>query len=228
MNLTDVLESYRYQPRLTEKLDRLTSLDEHALNEIVLWKLNRYVQLDSMMFDELNGLRRGTLKDCDRRIAQDLLGRLITVSGVKLPMASTILRFLNCDCFAIFDWRAYEVVFPAEKRLSVPHGKLSERQVNSQCDLYFRYLDAVIAKWKQLNQAKIDLLFCDMDRLLYQLSKEVDKQVAYLRSQSSPELLSERFAQTEIAELLRNYFGWTDEAMTMRALARSHTDASDA
>jgi hypothetical protein len=227
MNLTDVLETYHYQPRLTERLDKLTSLDERTLNEIVLWKVNRYVQLDSVMIDELNGLRRGMLNDCDRGIAKDLLGRLITVGGVKLPMASTILRFVNCDCFAIFDWRAHEVVFPADKRLSVPHGNLSERQIKSQCDLYFRYLDVVFDRWNQFHHANIDLSFCDMDRLLYQLSKEVDKKVAYLRRENSPEPLSHRFARTEIADLLRNHFDWTDEAMNMRVQSRSHKVSSN-
>jgi hypothetical protein len=80
MNLTDVLDTYHYQPRLTEKLDKLTSLDGPTLDEIVLWKVNRYVQLDSVMLDALNDLRRGTLKDCDRGIAHDILGRLITVA----------------------------------------------------------------------------------------------------------------------------------------------------
>jgi hypothetical protein len=112
-------------------------------------------------------------------------------------MASTILRFVNCDCFAIFDWRAHEVVFPAEKRLTVPHGKLSQRQIKSQCDLYFRYLDVVFDRWNRFHHA------------------------------NSPEPLSHRFARTEIAELLRNHFDWTDEAMNMRVQSRSHKVSSN-
>jgi hypothetical protein len=44
-DLSDFLSQYKYQPKLTKKLDDLAgvNLTPELLNEIVLWKVNRYV-----------------------------------------------------------------------------------------------------------------------------------------------------------------------------------------
>jgi hypothetical protein len=43
-DLSDFLRQYKYQPELTKKLDDLegVNLTPELLNEIVLWKVNRY------------------------------------------------------------------------------------------------------------------------------------------------------------------------------------------
>jgi hypothetical protein len=42
------LQDYRYQPSLTPRLDRLPPepFDQALVNEIVLWKVNRYAPLE--------------------------------------------------------------------------------------------------------------------------------------------------------------------------------------
>ena len=46
-NLNDFLSKYDYQPRLTRKLDNLSHVDftQQLVDEIVLWKVDRYVKL---------------------------------------------------------------------------------------------------------------------------------------------------------------------------------------
>ena len=44
-DLNTFLAQYSYQPELTARLDNLESvaIDQSLINEIVLWKVNRYV-----------------------------------------------------------------------------------------------------------------------------------------------------------------------------------------
>lgn len=46
--LNEFLKKYTYQQKLTERLDHLenTRFDQPLINEIVLWKVNRYMDVD--------------------------------------------------------------------------------------------------------------------------------------------------------------------------------------
>lgn len=92
-NPTDLLDKYKYQPELTKRLDDLDAreLTEQTLLEIVLWKVNRYPQLPPDVMDELRTL--GDLQPHEHRQADALLRKLLSSPGIRLPMASTILRF---------------------------------------------------------------------------------------------------------------------------------------
>ena len=51
------IEDYSYQDLLTPKLDSLKSdFDQEIINEIVLWKVNRYAQIKPEALDLLNEL----------------------------------------------------------------------------------------------------------------------------------------------------------------------------
>jgi hypothetical protein len=51
-DLAEFLDSYRYQPNLTRKLDALgsASFDQEIINEIVLWKVNRYARASGFSY----------------------------------------------------------------------------------------------------------------------------------------------------------------------------------
>ncbi|WP_115947096.1 hypothetical protein [Ectopseudomonas oleovorans] len=164
-NPRDLLKEYKYQPELTKKLDGLdlTQLNEQTLLEIVLWKLNRYPQLDSSLLDELKAL--GPLKAKHHREAKNVLGKLLLSPGVRLPMASTILRFVNPDVFQIIDDRAFRMLRPGRKNYpDKPVGETSlAAYVEISSTIYFDYLDA-------MHEVASDRLpFRDADRILYQL-----------------------------------------------------------
>jgi hypothetical protein len=218
MDLKDVLAKYRFQGRLTKQLDRLSSLDQQALNEIVLWKVNRYVSFPPDLFKRLNEFRPGGANQGDRMTVRDVLKQLLRVDGIALPMASTVLRFINCDQFAIIDWRAYEVAYPCvDGRLYVVHGKRSPRQIEPQSQTYFDYLDRV----QDLCKTSDGIPFYEMDRLLYQLSKEIDAGVARLqRSKVLSAGIQDEFKESALGQLLKAKFAWTDECIDRRVRAR--------
>ena len=53
--LKPFLDKYKYQTSLTNHLDNIgnANFDQLLLNEIVLWKVNRYVAIDDDLFENV-------------------------------------------------------------------------------------------------------------------------------------------------------------------------------
>src|SRR4051812_5662172 len=102
-DLSPYLDAYTYQPSLTGRLDKLqeTEFTQELVNEIVLWKVNRYVSLTPEVLRQIGQLRR--LKSNEHRKGESVLTALLECHGVDLAMASTILRFRNPAVFQIVD-----------------------------------------------------------------------------------------------------------------------------
>lgn len=160
-----LLESYRFQPELTAKLDALKAddVDEQTLLEIVLWKLNRYPRLTPPLLDDLKAV--ASLKPRQHRDANAVLCELLASPGIRLPIASTILRFLNPDVFQIIDDRAFRVLCPGQPLYPTkPAGSANlDRYLKNSTRIYFEYLDDLHAVVSDRLPFKV------ADRILYQL-----------------------------------------------------------
>jgi len=161
--LADFLTDYRYQRELTAHLDSLGSrpFEQDDINEIVLWKVNRYVKLGGSVLEALNAAT--TVPPKSHRSAEAALAALLREPGVDLPVASTLLRFRNRKAFQIIDRHAYRAVYGENYPLYS-----SSRDI-TKIDLYFRYLDALFA----LAEAK-GVEFEILDRVLYVFDKQVN------------------------------------------------------
>jgi hypothetical protein len=161
--LRSFLEAYEFQPELTERLDAAAgqSIDQVRLDEIVLWKLNRYVLLTEdgrAAIDAATKIQPG-----QHLLGEDALRALLGLHGADLPMASTILRFANPRTFQIIDRHAYRAVYGVRYPLS------SASTANRKVDTYFKYLDKLheLCKLRQLD-------FTSIDRLLYIFDRDVN------------------------------------------------------
>jgi thermostable 8-oxoguanine DNA glycosylase len=157
------LSDYRYQPKLTLKLDNLAgkSFDQELLNEIILWKVNRYATINEELLNKIDSLK--ILKQGEHRKGERVLSELLKVKGVDIAMASTILRFRNPDVYQIIDRHAYRALYGAKYPLyaaSPPYKKIA---------LYFEYIDKLVevSKQKQLE-------YKTLDRLLYVFDKQLN------------------------------------------------------
>ncbi len=161
--LSRFLDKYNYQPRLTPMLDNLIGADftPELLNEIVLWKVNRYVSLDQDQLHRIDGFRG--LKPGEHGKARSVLEELLPTHGVDLPMASTFLRFRNPAVFQIIDRHAYRAVYGRDYKM---HTKTP---VKKKIEVYFAYLDGLrlLCDSKGLN-------FGTVDRVLYQFDKKTN------------------------------------------------------
>ena len=159
-DMNPFLEQYDYQPTLTGKLDNMDSLDltQQSINEIVLWKVDRYVEASSELLSELNTLR--TLPAGEHRQCVKILPSLLNTRGVDLPMASTLLRFRNPRVFQIIDRHAYRAIY------GVNYPLYAASPANRKIDVYFDYLDKLIELCSHRG-----LSFQSIDRLLYIFDK---------------------------------------------------------
>jgi hypothetical protein len=159
-NFSSYLEGYTYQPDLTGRLDKLGDIEftQQLINEIVLWKVNRYVALTPELLRQIGHLRR--LKSNEHRKGGSVLTALLECRGVDLAMASTILRFRNPSVFQIVDRHAYRAIYGSVYPLS------TKSAVDRKVTLYFDYLDALV----DLCAAK-GLVFETVDRVLYKFDQ---------------------------------------------------------
>lgn len=160
---SSLLKEYDYHLELTNKLDNLSveNFNREALYEIVLWKLSRFPYVDDNLLQELKGIAE--IKQKEHVKARSIIEKLLKSSGVRLPMASTILRFLNPNAFQIIDDRAYRVLFPGKPKYPSKPAKVTDDYVKTSIDLYFEYLDElhIVSSEK--------LPFNLSDRILYKL-----------------------------------------------------------
>ena len=157
--------NYKYQLELTSKLDGLDDdFNQEIINEIVLWKVNRYSFLDDETFSVLNKINKVDLV-LDIELTTEILTKFLNTKGIQLPMASTILRFKNPNIYQIIDQRVYRFIYGIE----MPKYFSS---IEKQIDFYIEYLQ----KLKQVCIEKgID--FNLSDRIIYELDKLHNKEI---------------------------------------------------
>jgi len=156
------LSSFEYQKILTPKLDaRKNDFNQEIINEIVLWKVNRYAELSDDLLALINKISPNDLV-IDETLTREVLEGLLNTAGVRLAMASTILRFKNSHIYQIIDQRVYRYVYG--ECVKYPYNK--EKQV----DFYLDYLKILRKKCKECN-----VPFEHSDRILYLADKEKNK-----------------------------------------------------
>ena len=153
--------AYNYQKELTAKLDNLNSdFDQNTINEIVLWKVSRYVLLDTETLTLINKINKND-KQLNHELTKDILFRLLAKEqkGVRLAMASTILRYKNPQIYQIIDQRVYRFLYSKEL-------KYSESNIDEQIQVYLDYLQKLKEECKKhiINFELADRIFYTMDK----------------------------------------------------------------
>ena len=165
ISTADLMNGYEYQPYLTAKLDKIErALTQDIVNEIVFWKVNRFAQLDEPILSKINSISKGQ-SEVDPDLTGDILRVLLDkkTKGIGLPVASTILRFVNPFCYQILDQRVYRFVYSGQS-LKIPS------KIEQQIDLYLQYLKRLRLVCNQYN-----IEFKISDRILYQADRKLNQ-----------------------------------------------------
>jgi hypothetical protein len=167
--LEDSDKLFNYQIELTKKLDNTNDLiNQDIINEIVLWKVNRFAKVDEDTLILLNSIDIDSTQ-LDELKTKEVLKKLIIIKGIQLPMASTILRFKNKNIYQIIDQRVYRIIYGEVLKLKTYS---SEKNINEQIDIYLKYLSDL----KEIS-IKLKIPFCDIDRILYNADKRLNKAI---------------------------------------------------
>ncbi|MCF8260338.1 MAG: hypothetical protein K9J12_06160 [Melioribacteraceae bacterium] len=164
--LTESDKKYEYQPDLTKNLDTYSGdYNADIINEIVLWKLNRFPALKEDTIKLVNEISRSKRK-IDVKQSEKVLSALLTSDGINLPMASTILRFKNPNIYQIVDRRVYRILMG--NKLYV-NDNSTPLKIQNNINKYLTYLIDL----KVFCEAK-DIPFMDSDRILYMADKRLN------------------------------------------------------
>lgn len=159
--LASFINDYRIYPNLTQKLDAGGwNFSQELVNEIVLWKISRYVEIPANVFESLNRLR--SLQAGEHKKAKTVLSSLLGCDGVRLPMASTILRFANPEVFQIYDRHICRAMWGTCQKVA---PKNPEKAVQK----YWNFLEDLAAQCEQLG-----IPFREADRILFEFDKAVN------------------------------------------------------
>ena len=89
---------YKNTEKFMEKLDieskKSKYFNQAMINQIVLFKVNRYAEIPSDALDVLNEINPKA-RTINKKLSRIVLHKLLMQKGVRLAMASTILRFKN-------------------------------------------------------------------------------------------------------------------------------------
>jgi hypothetical protein len=166
----DSEQNFNHQKHLTGILDEFSnSYNQNVLNEIVLWKVNRYVEFSEESIILINKVDKKS-RVIDKDLTSKILVALLKTKGIRLPMASTILRFKNPNIYQIIDQRVYRIIYG--EHYNSNFMKENENSIKKQIDLYLEYLKTLKIKCNQIN---ID--FKDADRILYEADKILNKNI---------------------------------------------------
>lgn len=162
-------DKYTYQPELTQDLDQYEGdFTRDHFNLMVLWKVNRYVPFTKEAIDSINEIDPRSNERHNEQTSK-ALNALLRLKGVRLPMASTFLRFRNPNVYQIIDQRVYRFIFG--EKLKLPSGK-SDSAVDQMITIYNGYLEELddVCNKKQIP-------FHLSDRWLYQADLRVNKDI---------------------------------------------------
>jgi hypothetical protein len=170
------LKNYSYQKILTKILDEKTTdpsieVDQNYLNEIVLWKVNRYALFDQDIMTLLNEIKREQSSKINENSTKKILTLLLKTPGVQLPMASTILRFMNPKIYQIYDQRVGRFIEFENPHSGIQSAK-SEALIAKTIDFYLNYLTRL-----RLISKEINIEFELLDRVLYIADKDENKDI---------------------------------------------------
>ena len=181
--MDNILETLGYNEPIYEKGERIKrdlknyktrgKEDNNALYkllfEIVLWKLNRSVEIkekDLKSLLESSGWESLT-ENLEK--AKKLLKTLLNRKGIQLPMASTILHFFNECLFPIIDKRA---CYQLHNEGYAGYENFNLQSINKEIliDLYFKYINDCKTYVENMNEEE-KIEFSDIDKYLYQKHK---------------------------------------------------------
>lgn len=178
MNFNEVLNRYAYSDdaEIIDRIKNCSGLDEREnrdiINSIVLWKINREVNIGTELFITIKNLNivPSEIKASEKGIKK-IICDLLQVKGVKIAIASTILKMFYPETFPIIDQRAYRELMCE----NLPdYYDVNAKQ--KYAELYFKY----ILDCHSYNKNTCpDIKFDDIDKILYQLDLEKGNKVKY-------------------------------------------------
>ncbi len=170
---------------------------KNTINQIVLWKVHRMVDLDSSVLQKLvdksldanaadiNAVKKWWEDKDNTDKTKALIKSMVDSksNGVRLAMASTILHFFHPFSFLIIDQRSYRVIHSWAFEKGFCPSTESDHELNHSekdaWDVYCDYMKLCIKYYESNNLKQDGIEFDKLDRYTYQLDLEKKNYVYY-------------------------------------------------
>ena len=178
MIFKEILQRYSYadDKNIIDRIKNCSGTNESEnrdiINSIVLWKINRQVDIGAKLFNAIKSINVTFLTfESKEQEVKSIIRNLLDIKGVRIAMASTILKMFYPKVFPIVDQRAYRELMG--KELPAFYGaKANEKFV----EMYYQY----IKDCHQYNKKFCpEIEFENIDKILYQLDLEKGNKVNY-------------------------------------------------
>lgn len=155
---------FDYQPNETVVLKKLKCkpLSRDDIRQIVLWKLNRVVNIPDDLLRTMGDWAARKSLDANAPEVRTVLQQLVGCTGIGYPMASAILKFMRPDVFPIIDVRAYR---------AITGQKLRSNQYTTE--KYLKYIASLRAIQKKKGIKKFETV----DEQLYCFDKKFNGKI---------------------------------------------------
>lgn len=173
-----ILSRYKYASdshikkriKLSDGVDAQENQD--IINKIFLWKTNRLPQIDDKIIRDIRALNfNNPTEAAGSDIIIDIIKRLLSCKGVRIAVASTILKMFHPDIFPIIDQRSNFVIYNKDFPLYS-----SKDAKEKYAKLYSKYI-LKCAEFQKFNCP--DIKFENIDKLLYQIDIENGHKIKY-------------------------------------------------
>ncbi len=164
------LEEHEKNKKIDHELGRKIEKEngdytQEIINEIMLWKLSRYANLDGVL-ELLNEVKQ------DSEYDENLVAKMIEVDGLSLATASTILRFKNKNIYQIIDQRVYRFL-----RCEGFNLELKNEKIPQAAETYTNYLSKlkIFCEESGVDFTESDMVLYEVDRSRKDMPKLGDK-----------------------------------------------------
>ena len=177
-NYKEILSKYTYQgdTKIIERIRNSSAFEEREakdiINAIVLWKVNRQVDIDFDLFCRIRQLNLNDISDVQNREKEirEIINLLLGIKGVRIAMASTILKMFYPNVLPIIDQRAYRELYEGKE---LPRYMKIQDYINT----YINYVYECHAYYTKNCGEQID--FQDLDKVLYQMDIDKGNKIYY-------------------------------------------------
>lgn len=146
---------------LNQSMNNNADFTLHDLRRIALWKLDRVLNVPEDLLEQMREIVKDKELTIEDLKIKNIINNLLECSGIGMPMASTILKFLRPDVFPIIDARAYRAIY----------GK----KLYSPSYTFDRYKEYVLKLYEIRDQLNLELY--EVDQQLYCFDKEYNGKI---------------------------------------------------
>lgn len=138
----------------------------------ILWKINRTINVSNELIERLFSLTNLSFEENEEQVIE-VLKYLVNQKGIRLPMASTLMHFLNPNQFPVIDTRAYRAIMLWKNKKEYKFDIQNFSKQENVGKVYKEYVQLCREFYEEeISNREYNIDFFDIDKVLYMMDKK--------------------------------------------------------